>query len=203
MQGTVTEKILKRSIYVRKVWDSKATFRTNLIKLFNFARNSRNNWTFRKLVAPAATTNCMVRRVSKRTTRRASGKFVWIGLAVLSWYREIVHMRLTIAYVCMRTPCCRVLVTRGRSRLCQGPLAYILIDKAMEVACPTSPDARGRLSSSHTKLFRAFVEYSGLKILTFRNEDFQDRQCLYRLPCRSQGIPLLSLLLPLFFSDIY
>lgn len=109
-------------------------------------------------------------------------------------------MRLTIAYVCMRTPCCRVLVTRGRSRLCQGPLAYILIDKAMEVACPTSPDARGRLSSSDTKLFRAFVEYSGLKIVTFRNEDFQDRQCLYRLPYGSQGIPLLWLLLLLYLD---
>lgn len=42
------------------------------------------------------------------------------------------------------TPCCRVLVICGRSRLCQGLFAYILIDKAMQVACPTSPDTRGR-----------------------------------------------------------
>lgn len=53
------------------------------------------------------------------------------------------------------TPCCRVLVIRGRSRLCQGLLACILIDEPMQVACPTSPDdSRSRLSSrANTFLF--------------------------------------------------
>lgn len=36
----------------------------------------------------ASRRGCVSRLVSKRTTRRASGKFVWIGLAVVSWREE-------------------------------------------------------------------------------------------------------------------
>lgn len=93
-------------------------------------------------------------------TRRASGKFVWIVLVAVQPPRNrtyATHDRLstyvhTCTYVCVRTPCCRVVVTRGRSRLCQGPFAYILIDKATQVACVLHcrmPEV-GRLSSSST-----------------------------------------------------
>lgn len=96
---------------------------------------------FRKQVAPART---VARFAECRNNRRASWKIRLNRISPGTCSVEILYMPLTIVYAYAYTLFCRVLVTRGRSRLCQGLHAYIPIDEAMQVACPTLPDARGR-----------------------------------------------------------